>query len=125
MSKAQTPEEKLAAKIVTEAKNAEAAGHEARNATETVNVTITPVLNEKAEDGGYYTLQPQVVPLDRPKGLPTTEGDRLSVAQAWSLVANNGGLTFRSPDGKVHIYPLTTIHHLEIEVSPISAVTLD
>jgi len=125
MSKAKTQEEKIAAQVVADANSAQATGASGLSMPkETVNVTIAAILNEKAADGSYYALPPQVVPLDRPKGLPQLEADRMSVAQAWTLVANNG-LTFRDEKNKVHIYPLTTIHHLEVEVSPISGITLE
>jgi len=126
MSKAKTQEEQIAAQVVAEASAAKVAQGSSGLATpkETVNITISAVLNEKASDGSYYALAPQIVPMDRPKGLPTLEADRMSVAQAWSLIANNGGMTFRDANGKVHIYPLTTIHHLEVEVSAISGITL-
>jgi len=126
MSKAKTQEEQIAAKVVAEASAAQVAQGSSGLATpkETVNITITAVLNEKATDGSYFALPPQTVPMDRPKGLPALEADRMSVAQTWTMIANNGGITFRDSNGKVHIYPLTTIHHLEVEVSAISGVTL-
>lgn len=128
MSKAQTAEEKLAAQVVAETQEASAKGIGASGLAtpkETVNVTITAILNDRDAEGKYPYLPSQTVPFDRPKGLPAVQAEKLSVAQAWSFIAQAGGLIFKDNAGLTHIYPLTAIHHIEVEVSPISGITLE
>lgn len=128
MSKAKTQEEKDVAKVVKDANSAVAMGSGASGLSqpmESVKVSVTAVLGDKDIDsaskdfGKHFSIGPQDLEITRPNG----SGDNAAIAITWGKIAQMGGMIFKI-ENKTHLYPLTSIDHLEIEIHNVVGVTL-